>query len=112
MTLNVGDYVCSKSSSNPDTDRVYQIVKISPRSSGFTPSVEAYGILDYSCNPRPRWGSFSMMCSLDNLVRVPDLMILARVAEGEYATGRPQYYEDAGVWTEEEWDEARRLSDK
>ena len=111
MTFQVGDYVCSKRDDPTKSwNRIYQIVKIEfyPGPGGGTfgggASVECYGILDYSCNPAPRWGSFSMGCRLEQLAHVSELLVLARAGRGEHATGRPQHYVDKDVWTKEAYE--------
>ena len=90
MNFQLGDYV-SDETDHLDISPIYQIVEFFPRSNG-PPSVECYGVLDYSCNPPLlRWGGRRFMTSVEHLRHVPEMIILARVARGEHLCSKPDW---------------------
>jgi len=104
--VKIGDFVCStRDDPTKSYSRIYQIVEIKPYSNSTrAPSITAYMIFDYSCNPDPRWGSGSLSCGMDQVTLVPEMVLVARAASGQAFASRPPEYERLGVWTREDRD--------
>jgi len=99
MHFKVGDIVCNKSEHCLETCRVYQIYKIEGT------RVEAMGIMEWRCNPQIRWGRLAIHSRLENIAHYPEMLVIARVVNGEHICERPKHFIDKGVWTQQDYDE-------